>query len=334
MPTMTTGDIGLRTAGYISAELLKRANPHLVMQPFLQTKPIPRNSSQTVKFRRYEALAAASTNITEGVTPPGSTITSTDYNATLDQIGDWVGITDQVQDTHEDPIIMEYQDILAEQAALTVETKLFYVLRGGSNVFRANGTQRDHINTTLTKNLQQKVTRLFKRQNARVITKKLSSDARMDTVSVKPSFIAFCHPDLEPVVQGLAGFKDVVDYGGSMTPYPTEIGSVGDVRYLTSTVISSWADAGGTKAGSGTTMVSTTGTSADVYPIIYISADCAAVTPLKGSSALTPFVKNPGEPREGDQLGQRGWIGWKSYFAALILNQAWIARVECAVPEL
>lgn len=334
MPTMTTGDIGLRTAGYISAELLKRANPALVMQPFLQTKPIPKNSSQTIKFRRYEALAAAATDITEGVTPPGSSITSTDYTATLAQIGDWVGITDQVQDTHEDPIIMEYQDIIAEQAALTVETKLFYVLRAGSNVFRANGNARTDINTTLTKTLQQKVTRLFKRQNARVITKKLSSDARMDTVNVKPSFIAFCHPDLEPVIQGLAGFKDVVDYGGAMTPYPTEIGSVGDVRYLTSTVITAFADGGGAKAGSGTTMVSTTGTNADVYPIIYISADCAAVTPLKGSSALTPFVKNPGEPREGDQLGQRGWIGWKSYFAALILNQSWIARVECSVPEL
>lgn len=334
MPTMTTGDIGLRTAGYISGELLKRAVPFLVMQPFLQAKPIPKNSSQTIKFRRYEALAAATTDLTEGVTPPGNTITSTDYSAVLAQIGDWVGITDQVQDTHEDPIIMEYQDILAEQAALTVETKLFYILRAGTNVFRANGSQRTDINTTLTKNLQQKVTRLFKRQNARVITKKLSSDARMDTVNVKPSFIAFCHPDLEPVIQGLAGFKDVVDYGGSMTPYPTEIGSVGDVRYLTSTVITAFADGGGAKAGSGTTMVSTSGTNADVYPIIYISADCAAVTPLKGSTALTPFVKNPGEPREGDQLGQRGWIGWKSYFAALILNQSWIARCEVSVPEL
>ena len=92
--------------------------------------------------------------------------------------------------------------------------------------------------------------------------------------------------------------------------------------------------AGYPMAKTGLKAAATTGTSADVYPVIYIAGDCAAVTPLKGANALTPFVKNPGESREGDQLGQRGWIGWKSYFAALILSQVWIARVECAIPEL
>ena len=334
MPTMTSGDIGARTSGFVAAELLKRADPALVMQPFLQTKPIPKNSSTTIKFRRYEALTAATTALTEGITPPGNSISSTDYEATLAQIGDWVGITDVVSDTHEDPIIKEYQDILAKQAALTVETKLFYVMRAGTNVYYANGSARTDVNTPLTRGLQRKITRGFKRQNASVITKKLSSSAMMDTVNVKPSFIAFVHPDLEPVIQDLQGFKDVVDYG-SMTPYPTEIGSDGDVRYLTSTVFAPWTDAGGVKTNTaGVVMESTTGTKADVYPIIYIAADCAAVTPLKGMNAITPFVKNPGESREGDQLGQRGWIGWKSYFAALILNQTWCARAETAVPAL
>ena len=334
MGTMTTGDISFRTAGFIAAELLKRADPALVMQPFLQVKPIPKNSSQTIKFRRYLALPPATAALTEGVTPSGSSITSENFETTLVQIGDWVGITDVVTDTHEDPIIKEYTDILAKQAALTVETKLFHIMRAGTNVYYANGSARTDVNTTLTLGLQRKITRGFKRQNAGLITKKVSSSANMDTVNVKPSFIAFVHPDLESVIQDMKGFKDVVDYG-SMTPYPTEIGSVGDVRYLTSTVFDKWENAGAAKAGSGTTMeASNSGANADVYPIIYISADCAAVTPLKGTSAITPFVKNPGESREGDQLGQRGWIGWKSYFAGLILNQVWMCRAEVSVPAL
>ena len=333
MTTQTVSDISLRTAGHISRELLRRADPALVMQPFLQTKPIPKNSSDTIKFRRYEHLAAATADIVEGVTPAGSAITNTDYQATLSQVGDWVGITDRVADTHEDPIIQEYQDILAKQAAKTVETRLFYIMRAGTNRYFANGTVRTSVNTTLTKNLQQKITRGFKRQNAEVITRRLGSTEKMETVNVKPSFIAFVHPDAEDVIQKIAGFKDVVDYG-SMSPYPTEIGSVGDVRYLTSTVFEPWADAGGAKAGSGTTMISTTGTSADVYPVIYISADCAAVTPLKGVTALTPFVRNPGTVSDSDKMGQRGHIGWKSYFAALILNQLWVACAEIAIPEL
>jgi len=333
MTTQTVSDIGLRTAGYVAVDLLERADPDLVMQPFLQTKPIPKNASDTIKFRRYEALAAATADLTEGVTPPGSAITSTDYQATLAQIGDWVGITDRVADTHEDPVIKEYSDILAKQAALSVETKLFYVMRAGTNRYFATGTERAHVNTTLTKTLQQKITRGFKRQNASNITKKLSSSAMMETVNVKPGFIGFVHPDLEDVIQKMSGFKDVVDYG-SMTAYPTEIGSVGPVRYLTSTVFTPWADAGAAKAGSGTTMISTTGTNSDVYPVIYIAANCAAVTPLKGVTALTPFVKNPGVVSDSDKLGQRGHIGWKSYFAALILQQLWMACCECAIPEL
>ena len=333
MSTMTVSDIGHRTAGYIAADLLKRADPDLVMQPFLQTKPIPKNSTQTIKFRRYDALTAVTTNMTEGVTPPGTAITSTDYSATLVQFGAWVGISDVVSDTHEDPVVLEYSDILAKQAALSVETRLFNVMKAGTNVFYANGSARTDVNTTLTKALQQKVTRSFKRQNAGRITKRLSSSANMDTVNVKAGYIGFVHPDLEPTIQSIAGFKDAVDYG-TMTPYPTEIGSIGDVRYLTSTVFTPWDDGGAAYAGSGTSMITTTGTSADVYPIIYIANDCAAVTPLKGPRAIMPFVKNPGESREGDQLGQRGWIGWKTYFASLILNQLWCARAEVAVPEL
>ena len=333
MGTQTVSDIGFRTQGYVAAELLKRAQPALVMQPFMQVKPIPKNSSDTIKFRRYEALTAATSDLQEGVTPESTNITSSDFQTTLSQIGAWVGISDKVADTHEDPIIKEYTDILADQAALSVETRLFYILRAGSTVYWANGTARTDVNTTLTKGLQQKITRGFKRQNAKVLTKRLGSTAMMDTVNVKPSFIAFIHPDGEPTIQAMAGFKDVVDYG-QMVPYPTEIGSVADVRYLTSTVFAPWADGGGAKAGSGTTMISTSATSADVYPIIYISENCAAVTPLKGVNAITPFVMNPGVPREGDQMGQRGWIGWKSYFAGLILNQVWMARAEVSFPEL
>ncbi len=332
--TMTASDIGYRTLGFVAAELLKRADPTLVLQQFGQPKPIPKNSTKTIKFRRYAALAPATTALTEGVTPGSTAVTSTDYSATLAQYGAWVGITDVVADTHEDPVISEYKDILAQQAGETVETVLFGILKAGTNVFYSNGTARTDVNTAYTIADQRKVVRAFKRQNAKTITTKVSSTPAFNTESVKPAFIFAIHPDLETTIREMVGFKDVVDYGGGMSPYPTEVGSVGDVRYITSTIIASWVDAGGAKSGSGTEMISDAGTSADVYPILCISANWFGVTPLKGAAALMPFVKNPGESREGDQLGQRGWIGWKTYFTACILNQLWGARVETAVPEL
>ncbi len=333
MSTQTSSDIGYRTAGAIAAELLKRAHPALVLQQFGQMKPIPRNSSATIKFRRYDALPVATTPLQEGVTPTGSSPTSTDYSSTLQQFGDWVGITDVVADTHEDPIIKEYTGILAKQAAETVETVLFGILKAGTNVFFANGTARTDVNTTLTLNLQRKITRAFGRQNAGMISEKMSSNVNMDTVSTAPGYIGVCHVDLKSTVRGLAGFKDTVDYGTN-SQYMTEIGSVDDVRYITSTIIAPWEDGGGTFDGSGTEMITTTGSQADVYPILYFAADAFGITPLKGENALAPFVRNPGKVSDSDKLGQRGHIGWKTYFAAVILNQLWMARAEVAVPEL
>lgn len=53
---------------------------------------------------------------------------------------------------------------------------------------------------------------------------------------------------------------------------------------------------------------------------------------LAGSNAVTPMVLNPNVPRGGDPLGQRGTVGWKASHAAVILNDAWMHRLEIAIP--
>lgn len=331
MALTTYGDISPAVAASSSVEMLKRGQPHLVIQQFGQAKPLGKNQTNTQKFRRYERLAAATTPLTEGVTPSGSSPTTTDYTATLAQYGDYLELTDVIQDLHTDPVLQEYSGIIGEQAALTVEVIAFGILKAGTNRYLANGAARTDVNTPLTLNLQRKVVRGFKRQMARPFTTKISSTPSFNTESVPPSYIGLIHPDLEYTVRGLSGFKDVVDYTGA---YESEIGSVENVRYLTSTVFEAWANGGGLKAGSGTTMISTAGTNADVYPVIYLCPDAFGVVPLKGKNAIAPIVMNPNTPRGGDPLGQRGSVGWKTYFAAVILNQAWAACVEVAAPEL
>ncbi len=334
MASTTYGDISPAVAASSAVEILKRGQPHLVIQQFGQPKPLGKNDTKVKKFRRYERLSAATTPLTEGVTPAGSSPTVTDYTAALVQYGDYLTLTDVIADLHTDPVLKEYSGMIGEQAALTVETVAFGILKAGTTVYRANGSARTDINTPLTRDIQRKVTRGFKRQLGRPFTTKISSSPNFNTENVAPSFIGLIHPDLEAVVQDMQGFKDVIDYGASATSYESEIGAVGNVRYITSTVFESWADAGGAYAGSGTAMVSTSGTSADVYPILYLAPDAFGTVPLKGKNAITPMVLNPNVVRGGDQLGQRGSIGWKTYFTAVILNQAWIGRAEVAVPEL
>lgn len=331
MASTTTSTISNRTAAYAVAKFLRRAVPYLVFEKFGQTYPLPNNSTKVAKFRRFEALDATPNTLSEGVTPTAKQLSVTDVPATLVQYGDLVTITDVVMDTNEDPVLNQAVEVLGEQAAQMIERTRFDVLKAGTNVYFANGSARDDVNTPLTLTLQRKITRFLKRQMASHITQIVRSTPSFNTENVAPSFVAVCHPDLEADIRGMSGFKPVEDYG-SVSPWENEIGAVEGVRYIYSTIITPWEDAGGAYAGSGTDMISTSGTSADVYPVLFIARDAYGIVPLKGKAAVTPMVVNP-TATDSDPLAQRGHVSWKSMQTCVILNQAWIVRAEVAATD-
>lgn len=343
MPQVTTyGDISPAVAAYSVVRMLKRGMPYLQLEKFGQTYPIPTNSTQTAKFRRYFLMGAtgaagqtgnpisnfnipvAITPLVEGVTPSGSKLSNQDYTVTLAQYGDFVTITDVVMDTHTDPILTQATEILGEQAALTVETLRFNVLKAGTNVFYGNNVAgRSDVVTAITLADQRRVTTALNRQNAKKITSVVASSPDFNTKSVEAAYVAVCHSDLENDIRGMTGFKPVSDYGTHTTPWEGEIGSVEQVRYLTSTVIAPWEGLGAAVGASGLRG----GTNVDVYPVLYFARDAFGIVPLKGKSSMTPMVVNP-KPAAGDPLGQRGTVGWKLYNATVILQDAWMARLE------
>jgi N4-gp56 family major capsid protein len=335
------GDISPAIAAYAVVRMLKRAMPYLQLEKFGQTYPLPTHSTQTAKFRRYFLTGAtgtagssgsnyyypvATTPLVEGVTPTGNSIANQDYTAQLAQYGDYVTISDVIMDTHTDDILAQTTDILGEQAALTVETLRFNVLKAGTNVFYANNVAgRANVVAAISKSDQRRVTTALNRQNAKKISQVVASSADYNTKSVEAAYMAVCHPDLESDLRNIDGFKPVADYGTHTTPFEGEIGSIEQVRYLSSTVCAPWADAGGAKGA----MRSTTGTSADVYPVLIFARDAFGIVPLKGKSSMTPMVVNP-KPAAGDPLGQRGTVGWKLWTTTIILQDAFMARLEVA----
>lgn len=318
------GDISPRTAAYAEKELLKRGLPYLVLEKFGQAKALPEASTKVIKFRRYNALPNTPTTLTEGVTPTGQTLAVTDVTATLAQYGDKVTITDVILDTHEDPTLNESVALLGEQAAQMIEKMRFGVLKAGTNVLYANGASRNAVNTAISITLQRRAVRALKRQNARFITSIVRSTPSYGTENVAPGFVALIHPDLEADVRGLTGFVPAEKYG-TMTPWENELGKCEDVRYVSSTIFEPWADAGGAKG----TMLSTTGTNADVYPVLFLARDAYGIIALKGMFALTPMVVNP-KPSDSDPLAQRGHVAWKAMQTCVILNDSWMVRAEVA----
>jgi len=325
MTTTTYGDISPRTAAYAAVKMLARAEPALCMAKFGQLQPIPRNKTNTVRFRRYNSFTPNTVPLVEGVTPTPDQITASDVQAVLAQYGRRTQITDVIEDTHEDPVLAEYSEVMGELAGQTQELVIYNQIRAGTNVLFNNGSARNAVNTAITTTTLGRALRTLKRQNAKYITKMLAGTDKVGTSPIRPAFIGFCHPDLENDLQALTGWRNPVEYGTYSPIAENEIGSWREIRFLSSTLFTPFADAGGA-VGS---MISTSGTSADVYPIIIVAENAYGTVSLAGSTAVTPIVLNP-KPSDSDPLAQRGHVGFKMYGTAVILNDAWMTRVETA----
>lgn len=330
----TDGGISQRTTVYAAREMLKYAAPVVVLDRFGQSKPMPKNKGTVIKFRRPNVFTAADTPLVEGVTPTPTSFSYTDVQATLKQYGQVGTITDVIEDTHEDPVLRDLTKQLGENVGRTQEKLGWGVLRAGTTVFYTNGTARTSVNTPITVNKIRAVVRELDKQKAMMFTRVLDGSPNYGTFPIDAGWIAVCHTDMKHDVRGLPGFVKVAEYGKRTLVHPREFGSLEEIRFVTSPDLASFADGGGAKGGSGTDMVSTAGTSADVYPVMFFGEEAYGNVPLRGMGAVEPTIIPVNQKTKDDPLGQRGYAGWKMWSVWVRLNEAWMARLECAATAL
>ncbi|MFG0772853.1 N4-gp56 family major capsid protein [Vibrio plantisponsor] len=326
----TYGDISPRVGLYAKAQFLVHAEPVLVLSKLGTTEPVPKKRGTKAKFRRAVPWAPATVPLTEGVRPSAQKLTVVDVEVDLKQYGAWTGLTDVIADTHEDPVLQTMMQLSGEQAAETAEIVLWGILSAGTAVVYTNGAARNEVNTPISLVKLRQAVRTLSGNRAKKKTRILSGSSNYATQPVEAAYIAVCHTDLEADIRDLAGFTPVAKYGSRSPIVPEEFGSVENVRFITTALLSPFADAGAASA----TMVSTSGTNADVYPILVFGTDAYGVCPLKGHQSHDLKVRNPGKAEHGDELGQNGSVGWIMWFAGVILNQAWLQRIEAAATQL
>lgn len=327
----TDGDISPRTKVYAEAKMLAHAEPILVLNKLGQTKPVPQNKSQTIKFRRPKPFAPATTPLTEGVRPESQKMAYEDVEVQLKQYGSWVEITDVIQDTHEDQVLSDTTMLSGEQAAETTELLAWGAISGGTNVIFANGTFPDEVNTPIKLEHVRAAVRKLQRNRAKKKTSILDGSIKYGTKPIEAAYIAVCHTDLEADIRSLPGFTPVAEYGSRQPIVPQEFGTIENVRFVTSPLFAPEINKGGAP---GSKVLSTAGSKADLYKIVVFGQDAYATCPLKGKDAAEMLVRNPGKAEKGDELGQTGSVGWKTWWAGKILNDAWLVRLEVAATKL
>ena len=330
----TYSDIGQRTTAYAEGKMLEHAIPILVLDSLGDTpKELPKNTAKQITFRRPVPYPISLTQLQEGVTPPPGTTQWEDISVEMGQYGGLQQISDQVADFVEDPVLNIMSELSGEQAAETKERLIWGVIRAGTNVtyVGANAQGRGDVNDVITTSLQRAITRSLKNQRAHKYSKMLKASPNFATEPVAPSFVAVAHTDCEQDIRDMIGFTPMERYGTPQFMNDNEIGKVEEFRYITSPVLVPWEGAGSDTLNG---MRSVGGDNVDVYPIVFMGQKAWCNVPLRGAGSMSPTVINPGKVSPSDPLGQRGYVGWKMYFAALITNEAWIHRAEVGVTDL
>lgn len=333
---VTTYDlISPRTTAYAAVDMLKRGQYDMVVERYGQAKPIPKKHTKSITFRRTNSLARATAPLAEGIPPAGRKLTITDVTATLEQYGDFVTITDVIIDTHEDNVLKEAVDVCGEQIAETKEVIRIAVLKAGTNVFYQNAVAgRSTVNGPPSRSDFRRIYRSLKKYKAKPITKIVKASVKVSTEPVAAGFVVMASTDLDADVRQMDGFIPAEQYSNSDVAQLGEIGKVDQFRFVLTPLFESWNAAGvsGTTYLSGGEAVSSAA-SCDVYPMIVVSANAYGLVPLQGENAVKPAIVNP-KPQVGDELGQKGFVSWKMLDATVILNQNWLARLECGATAI
>lgn len=134
--------------GKLKGEILKHAVPVEVLGITGDQKQIPKNSSDTVVFRRWIpfgattasastinrwSVTAASHIASEGVTPAPDAITPQDITVTLVQYIALYAVTDKTYDLYEDDVPAAMKKQLGERMGLVREMVRYGALKAGTN---------------------------------------------------------------------------------------------------------------------------------------------------------------------------------------------------------
>lgn len=326
-------------------EMLKHAMPIKVLSTFGMQKQVPTNKTDTVVFRRALPIDAGTNGapnintsnylLQEGVTPGSRTITYQDVQVTLQQYGVLMKLSSKAEAMYEDDIPGDMVKLVGEHMASIEELISYGVVRGGTNVVYANGTARNAVNSAISLNKLRQAARQLESAHAQLVTEKLASSVNFNTSAIEPGYLVFIHTDLEADFRNLANFVPVARYGQQKPVHEREVGTVERFRIITSPYFRPFLAAGGTiTAGTFLSNGGTTGTTADVYPIMVVAQEAWGQVALKGMGAIQPIYLPAKQITHANPMGQFGYVGANFYKNAVRLNENWMVRIEAAASAL
>ena len=212
---------------FYDTELLENARAEMYYAQFAKTQPLPAGNGKTVEWRKWNTFEKAG-ELQEGVTPNGQTFGQTHMVDTIKQYGTFAPVTDVLEFTAYDDVILGATEEMGASAAETQETLIRDALLTNMNVLycdKSDGSTPSTesgltIDCLLTPAMVAKAATKLKKDRAPKINGK---------------YVAVIHPSVAHDLRQSDEWVDAHKYAATAEIFNGEIGELHGVRFVEST---------------------------------------------------------------------------------------------------
>ena len=306
--TLTEG-LSAEMKTFYDMTLIDEAAPALVHDQFGQKRPIPKNGGKVIEFRKFAPLTKALTPLTEGVTPEGKSLDVTTITAEVSQYGDFITMSDMLELTAIDNVVVEALKLLGRQGGATLDTVVRNILHTGTNVMYCPKLASDGAETAVTSRSALDNTCKL---TVKVVQKAVAKLRAQNAPTISGKYVSIIHPYAAYDLMRDKEWIDAHKYAQPDNLYEGEIGEIAGVRFVQTTEAKIYE--GG------------------VFGTLIFGEGASGNTEIAGGGMET-IVKQKGSAGTADPLDQRSSVGWKGQKTAEILVEQYMVRVESKSPE-
>ncbi len=230
--TQTTGTLSAEMKTYYGMELLENAKPQLVHNQFAATKGLPAGGGKTVEWRKFGAFEKALKPLSEGVTPDGSGISVSYITKELAQYGDYTTVSDMLDLTAIDDVVLEITDRHGSNMGLTLDTVTRNEIQQGKQVIYAPKLGTDGSKTEVTSRAELDKTC---RMTSELVAKAATQLKKMNAPTFDGKYVCILHPSVAFDLRQDEAWIAAHQYAGATELFSGEIGELHGVRFVETT---------------------------------------------------------------------------------------------------
>lgn len=312
MALTTTGTLPGPVQVFYEKQFLIRSEENFVFDQLGKAGRIPKGEGKTVVWNRMTNPTAKTTALTEGTDPTPSGLSATLLSATLSQYGNYEQVTDLVELSAIDGTVKEAIDVLAYEAAVTIDTTIRNIIDAGGTQMIGTGAYSNSAGFVPTRNSIQS-TNVITVGDLRRAKRTLNRFAARPHTADR--YVAVAHPDVIFDLEGDANWVNAHIYTekGIDMVYNGEAGEMYGTRWIMTQLA--------------TKMLNSGSASTHVYVTHMMGQDFFGVSKLQ---YLETYVDSP-SPRSALRLYSD--IGWKASYAVKVLNDSFDVRLETAATQ-